>query len=468
MGSRTRGGPRLSPAFVDTLGGEVTEMRKIRDLLAPDNESGMTMAEVIVALMVFTIIALGMSVSLLSMTKLVSDDRNREVAAGLASQEIDRLRAVTDPFSVHTKATQIVTVGNVTYTVDREVNWESTTGASANCGSGGGILQYKHVNVDVSWPGQLSLQTPVEADTILAPATRINDPSLGTILVSVLGADGTGRSGVGVTVTPTSGGAAVGAVVATDVDGCTYVLKVTPGTYKVQISNAGYIDYNQVASPSLSLLVTAGAAQTANFAYDQQGTFNLKYANAYAGASTLPTTLTTNFVSSKGSYPTASKATPILLYPLAEGYAAIAGNMTSCLSVDPLNWAASKVSGVNMSAGVRPQTGVAPGGSGTLNVPMGVVAVTVPALATSFSITNTAAPSGTGDPGCATPATYNYTFATAPATGSVVYLAVPFGSYTVSSVNAAGAKTAMSSGFALSTQGELTASVITFDPRVAG
>ena len=440
-------------------------MRRLRDLLQHDDE-GFGMTEVIVALMVFTVIALGMAAALLSMTRLVGDNRNREVAAGLAAQEIDRLRAVTDPFSVHSDPTQTQTVGNTTFTIDREVSWVSTTGSTANCGGGGGVLQYKRVNVNVSWPGQQTLTSPVQSDTILAPATRINDPSLGTILVSVLGADGTGRSGVGVSVTATSGGAAVGAVAATDTDGCSYVLKVTPGTYSVQVNKTGYIDINQIASPSFSLTVTAGSSQTANFAYDQQASFGLKYASGFTPAPTLPTGITTNFISSTGNFPTTSTATPRLLYPFPQGYAAVAGVTTNCLSVDPSTWAASKVNGVSMSAGVRSQTGVAPGGTGTLLVPMGVVAVTVPAQATSFTAVGAAAPSGTGDPGCATPATYKFSFASAPAAGSTVYLAVPFGSYTINKVNAALVSTQMTSGFTPANQGELTGSVITLDPRV--
>jgi type II secretory pathway pseudopilin PulG len=441
-------------------------MRRFRNLIRYRDDEGFGMAEVIVALMVFTVIALGMAAALMSMTRLVGDNRNREIAAGLAAQEIDRLRAVTDPFSVHTNSTQTQTVGNTTFTIDREVSWVSTTGSTANCGGGGGVLQYKRVNVNVTWPGQQTLVSPVESDTILAPATRINDPSLGTILVSVLGADGRGRSGVGVTITPTSGGAAVGSVAATDSDGCTYVLKVTPGTYSVQINKAAYIDVNQIASPSFSLTVAAGSSQTANFQYDQQASFGLKYANGFTPTPVLPTGVTTNFISATGNFPTTSTATPRLLFPFPQGYAAFTGLTTNCLSVDPSNWAAGQVKGVNMAAGVRSQIGVAPGSTGTLPVPMGVVAVTVPSGATSFSLIGAAAPSGTGDPGCVTPATYKYSFSSAPAAGSTVYLAVPYGSYTVNSVNALGASTAMSAGFTPSTQGELTGSVITFDPRV--
>ena len=451
------------------------KLAKLRKLLDRDSDTGLGMTEVVVALMVFSVIAVGMAYSLISMTRLTTDDRAREVAASLASQEIDIVRAIPDPFDVHTPlipATQ--TVGNTTYTITRSVAWVSTTGSTANCGTGGGNLQYKKVNVSVTWNGMMSLQNPVVADTILSPATRLNDPSYGTILVSVLGADGTGRSGVSVSVTATSGGAAVGAVDPTDIDGCAYVLQVTPGTYSVKLSKTGYIDYNQIASPSLSVTVAAGTSQTANFAYDSQATYNVKYASGYVGAK-LPATLTTNYLSSKGAYSTTSTATPISLYPLSEGYAAVAGSYAStsstssgCLAVDPVNWAASTYKGVSMAQGVRQVVGVAPGGTGSINVPMGVVAVKVPTGATSFLAHGGVDLSGTGDPGCAQPTDYKFTWTTAPTAGSTVYLALPFGTWTISSLNAAQVESPMSSGFSAATTGYVNSKLITLDPRVAG
>ena len=122
----------------------------------------------------------------------------------------------------------------------------------------------------------------MRADAALAPGTRINDPSYGTILVSVLGADGTGRSAVTVRVTPESGGggaAITDTIDPTDADGCSYVLKVSPGKYKIEVEKSGYIDFNQVTVPSyIQQDIAAGSTFTAGFQYDAAGTFTLKYA----------------------------------------------------------------------------------------------------------------------------------------------------------------------------------------------
>ncbi len=185
-----------------------------RDSAVPD--SGLSITEVIVALLVFTIVILGLTTSLVTMTRLVADDRNREVAVGLAAQEIDKVRAIGDASLVLSDPGQTVTVGSTTYTVSRTTAWVNTDGSSGTCGGVGGNLQFKRVSVEVTWTHMFTLKNAVRSDTIIAPATRINDPSFGTILVSVLGVDGTGRAGVAVTAT---GGGAVGAIPATDSDG---------------------------------------------------------------------------------------------------------------------------------------------------------------------------------------------------------------------------------------------------------
>lgn len=431
-------------------------------------DEGLSITEVIIALMVFTVVILGLAYSLATMTKLVSDDKNREVAAGLAAQEVDKVRAVGDAFQVQSAPNQAQTVGATTYTIKRTTEWVNTDGSSATCGGAGGNLQYKRVSVEVSWPNMLVLKNSVRSDTILAPATRINDPSYGTILVSVLGADGTGRPGVSVSATATSGGASVGTIPATDSDGCSYVLKVTPGTYKVSVSKTGYIDYTQSASPDLSVTIAAGSSQTANFGYDLAAKYTLQYASNYAGSAKLPDALTTNFITTKGSYVVTSKTSPISLYPVTEGYAAVAGHYVStstitsgCLSVDPAAWLAGTVNGVDLADGQRPPVGVAAGGSGTLPIPMGVIQVSsVPA--TTMYVQGAAAPDGTGDPGCAEPTNYSFSGLTMNTTA---YLAVPFGSWTVST-SPTGAP--LASNIAPATAGELTGTTVTLDPRLPG
>lgn len=448
-------------------------IQRISERLGIDSagdDAGLSITEVIVAIMVFTIVILGLAYSLATMTRLVADDKNREVAVGLAAQEIDEVRAVGDASKVVSDTDQTQTVGSTTYKISRETEWVNTDGSSGTCGGVGGNLQYKRVSVEVTWANMLTLKNAVRSDTIIAPATRINDPSFGTIMVSVLGADGTGRSGVTVTATKTNLGGPVGAIPATDSDGCSYILKVTPGTYNVGVSKTGYIDNNQVASPVQSVTIAAGSSQTANFAYDAAAKYTLKYASNFTLAGvTLPSGLTTNFITSAGTYTPSTAPTQgsvINLYPVTEGYAAIAGKYVStatttsgCLSVDPAAWVAGSVNGVAMADGARPPVGVAAGGSVILPIAMGVIKVTTGSSAATLTAKGVAAPAGTGDPGCAQPTTYTFS---SVARNTTVYIAVPFGSWQVTGSSSLAAVVPATTG---ELTGTGTGATVTLDPR---
>jgi Tfp pilus assembly protein PilV len=469
-------------------------IQRIHDRLVAGHEAarddaGLSMTEVITALFVFTIFILGLGYSLLSMTRLVGDDANREVAAALASQEIDRVRAIPDAFDVLSKTTTQV-VGGTTFTINRTAGWVTANGSTASCGSGGGNLQDKAVDVEVTWVKQYVKTSPIRSTTIIAPTTRINDPSFGTIIVSTLGADGTGRGNIpiSVVVTPGKTGTAPAASTLdpTDSSGCSYVLKVAPGTYTVGVSKANYISstltvsapFSQVASPTQQVTVVAGGSAPATFQYDVQATYSVTYGPTISGSlAKLPDALATTFLNSSDGVQKNATTTAgtQYLFPYTSGYSAVAGDYavgasptSGCQSIDPTAWSAGTVNGVPLAAGTQPATAVAAGASGPFNVPMGAVAVTWPAGNTvkSIQLQSAAAPAGTGDPGCFTAPKYTYTFASAPTGGTTSYLAAPFGSYQAYTV-VGSLLTLLTGGPTLTnaTRGELTGNVITLDPR---
>jgi type II secretory pathway pseudopilin PulG len=403
-------------------------MRTLRQRLRPlEGDEGIGMTELVVALMIFALIAVGVGYSLFSMTRLTRESTNRETAAHLAAQEVDRVQSLPDAFGVHS-STATSTIDGTEYTISTSVGWVSTTGASGACGSGGGNLQYKRVNVSVTWPG-MYLDRPVRADSALAPDSRINDPSYGTVLVSVLGIDGTGRSGVTVRVTPESGGGGqtiTEPISATDVDGCTYVLKVSPGKYKIEVERSGYIDSSQVAVPSYTQqVVEAGATTTASFQYEAAGTFALHYAATSAADPDLPSGLDTTFIGGLVNYVTTGTPATRKLHPFISGYQAVAGDPSTCLNVDPQNWTAD----TTYQDGVRPgAVSAAPGDSATLAIGMGVFKIHIPSATNQDYVTaiQQSGASG-GNPGCASPKTYK--FSSDYPNDVDVTLALPYGEW---------------------------------------
>ncbi len=453
-------------------------MASIRKLIEKARaDEGMSLIEVIVALMVFAVISLGVGYSTITILKMTEDTRARQVATNLASSEIDIARGVEDPFDI-VNATKTTVVSGVTYTIVRSTSWVETNGADVACGTGTGTLQSKRVNITVTWTGMLTTTQPVRSDTLISPDERINDPSLGTIRVSVLTVAGTGSAGVSVTVTPTSGGSALAAQPdATDTDGCSFALKVAPGTYSVTINRANSVDTTQATSPSKSVVVTAGGSVAALFQYDYAATFNLTYA---ASGQLLPTNLDTTFLSTYGAYVVSAGAkTQALLHPVPSGYAGIAGKYIApvqgnagCINVDPASWPEATVNGKLMAAGVRTASvAAAPQGSVGMAIPMGAVNVTMPSNAYLFAV-SVAGPAGASDPGCAAAPTYNFGLVS-----GTKAIALPYGSWVLyygSNANGSG-KIAVPSanvgivggllGGVVSILGGTT--TITLDPRVA-
>ncbi len=414
-----------------------TLLRRIRALRG---DAGIGMTELVVALMVFSLIAVGIAYSLYSMTRITRESTNRETAAHLAAQEIDRIQSLPDAFAVHSSVTTPPAIDGTVYTVTTSVGWVSTTGASGTCGSGGGNLQYKRVNVSVSWAG-MYLTNPVRADSTLAPDSRINDPSYGTVLVSVLGIDGTGRSGVTVRVTPESGGGGqtiTDTIDPTDVDGCTYVLQVSPGKYKIEVERSNYIDSNQVSVPSYTQqVVAAGTTTTASFQYENAGSFSLLYAATSSLSADRPSNLETTFLGGLVNYVKTNPASPLKLHPFASGYQAIAGDPSVCLNVDPENWA----SNTTQQDGLRPSAvAAAPGASDSLAIPMGVFQVVIPNSNSNRYVTAVQqTTSGNGNPGCAT--TKNYSYSTQYSKNATVTLALPYGVWKLYTGSSAGSAT---------------------------
>jgi prepilin-type N-terminal cleavage/methylation domain-containing protein len=445
---------------------------------ASDNERGVTLVEVVVAMMVFAIIAVGVAYALTSTLLMTGDARAREAAANLVAQEVDLDRSVEDVFTLVDGDTTVMMNGT-TFHLHRDTNWVTSAGADANCGSGGGQLQYKRVNISVTWDGMSSVTPAVRGDTVIAPGTKINDPTLGTVLVSVLGASGAGSAGVTVTAAPSS--SANGAVALTDVpdptdtQGCSYVLKVTPGNYDVTVSKPNFVDVTQSPTAVTTVGVAAGAAASVAFQYDLAGQFQANYVSNYTSGSTLiPANLDTTYRSTYGNFTSAATTNAlsrtVALHPFTAGYEVFAGkyvapNLVSagCLSVDPAAWTTPAADG---AVGHTPAAvATVPGGSVTVGVPMGVVNVSGLPGKYLKAVSQASAP-GTDDPGCAV--TMTYLFGVLPAS-SPAQVALPFGSWLLYYGTAAGTQTTAVPvpSQAVLTRGSVAApsGIVTLDPR---
>jgi prepilin-type N-terminal cleavage/methylation domain-containing protein len=450
--------------------------------LGEHSDEGLTLIEVVVAMMVFAIIALGAAYSIVSTLHSAKDARGREVALNLAAQAIDAARSTTNIFALSSSSQTATVPGDGTvYTVATDVDWVGANGTQSNCSAAGGSLQYKEVNVSVTWPGMVE-NNPVTADTIVAPQSTINDPTLGTILVSVHNAAGAGVPGVTITTTP----ALTAAPPVTDADGCSYILKVPAGTYTIGAALSGYIDVNQnvsATSAPTAITVTAGSVGSYGFSMDQASPVSVKYASNYGSAANLPTNLVTSFTSTIGGVDQIAKSAGSFtgqtgvykLYPAdytvnSGAYFPVTSSSTGCTDVDPTSWPDGVVGGVALTAPAAPEVNPAPGVPATVNVPMGIVSLTVASGARYYTATAVTPPSGSGDPGCTATPTAVYQFGSiTPGSGNKVVLALPYGSYTIKTgslltnlASLVGTSIALPSGI----RGSVSGSTVTLDPRI--
>ncbi|PXA68704.1 type IV pilus modification PilV family protein [Cryobacterium arcticum] len=440
-----------------------------------DRDSGVTIIEIMVAMMVFAMIAVSVAYALTLSLSMGNDNRSREAAANLVAQEIDLNRAVEDLFTL-VDADKTTTINGTTFHLHRQTNWVTSVSADATCGSGGGQLKYKRVNVSVTWDGMRASTLPVRADTVIAPGTRINDPTLGTILVSVRGSSGTGKAGVIVSAAPAipAAGAATLTEIPdpTDAQGCSYILKVVPGNYNVTVSAANSVDVNQVSTPVSFVGVGAGAAASVAFQYDRSGAYTVTYAsNAPAGSAILPTNLDTTFMSTYPLYTRTATTSAVSkvyeLHPFASGYQIFSGKyvassatLPGCLSPNPAEWTVPRADGAVGHA--VPAVATLPGVPVAATVPMGLVTVT--GLNGKFlkAVSQAYAP-GTGAAGCG--GTMNYSFG--QLNSNSVTVALPYGAWRLTSGTALGAETtAVTSGLSAPPPSSVLSGVLTLDPRV--
>jgi prepilin-type N-terminal cleavage/methylation domain-containing protein len=470
--------------------------RRLSRRLSPlaREESGLTLIEILVAMTIFAIIAVGIAAGVTASLVNTRDSREREAALNLAASQIDLVRSVTDVFSVNdTPGPTNIVVGGVAYHVSRTTNWVTSSGADATCGANaaGSTLLYKRVTISVSWDGMRNSSAPAVADTLLAPNSRINDPQKGTILVRVYGVDGTARPNISVSAVPTpgvTGNTATALTVTpadTDVQGCSYILKVTPGTYDVTVTKSGYIadDNKTLGSSTKTVGVAAGASAAASFQFENAGLFGSTLASN-AGSTTgilTPTNLDLTFINSYGNFVKTSTGSAIGLHPYLDGYTVLAGKYVNaavsasqiCPALDPEAWPDTTVGAVAYS-GHRPSlVSARPGQSASpaAQVTMGVFTVVLNKANGAYVTAVAQSGSSNGNPGC--PVGMSYTFGSkVTATSTTLTLALPWGSWKVyqASTDLGTTTQVGNSGMTPVTGTTLikdSSNVVTLDPRTA-
>jgi prepilin-type N-terminal cleavage/methylation domain-containing protein len=389
---------------------------------ASGDERGLTLIELVIAVSVFAILAGGLALTIEGGLSLARNNRNRSIAANLASQEMDAARQ--EPFTSLPLGLvdRSESVDGVPYTVRRETEWVENASTTGPCDSTDASPQVLRISVTVLWSDMHGV-APVKSSTILSPPVGSYDPDNGHIAVKVLGSAAEPLAGVPVNVSASG----FNRDLVTTSDGCAFFAFIPPATYTVQLGLAGYVDRQGSASPTQVTGVTSGATSSVAFDYDQAAALTLTVSSSGGGAfpSTVPLA-----VGNTGLVPTGSKTFmgtgPIRtvgdLFPYSDGYTAWVGD---CADADPEG---QDGNGLAYWPGASRATEVqtSPGGTAVATVDLPTVELRYGDLSASAGSVDVVAVHD-ADNGC--PTGEQYTVGTFAGPGSSL-VALPYGTWT--------------------------------------
>jgi type II secretory pathway pseudopilin PulG len=241
------------------------------------SETGDTMIEVVIAILIVGLIGAATFTGFTAITKFSGQQRHEVQANQIAQQDEERLRGLTSTElsatagttgstgSTYGNVTYPVTLDGETYTVSSTTRFVAASGGATSCTSGGtSTADYVETASEVQWPNNNDGRPPVIEHSVISP------PAGGSLIVEAeLNNTTTGIPGVAVTATG-PGSSSNTQTLTTDANGCAVFGGLNPGSYSISESNSGYATENGVTTQSA--IVVNGTTQEITFQLGQLGT----------------------------------------------------------------------------------------------------------------------------------------------------------------------------------------------------
>ena len=150
-------------------------------------EHGVTLIETLISAVILVIVLFAVLASLDAASHTTAVNRSRTVAAGLAEQELERLRALpATTLASYSKATRTVTVGNSDYQITSDAEWvHDASGAALSCDSDGEQADYIRITSDVRSSVVGKNVKPVTMTSLVAPRVGSFGANQGTLAVQL-------------------------------------------------------------------------------------------------------------------------------------------------------------------------------------------------------------------------------------------------------------------------------------------
>ena len=257
-------------------------IRRVRELQLRRavGDQGFAMVELMVAMVVFALLAAGVLAGLNMANATGRGNRLRVVAANLAASQIEAVRnydvsllvdGLSCPMWAGPPPCGKTWVEADAFYVEQNVQAVQSDAASSVCDSPSGKkLGYKRITVQVHWDTMGTIP-PVRTDTLMTLGANGPDPNKANVAVKVRDRNALPQKAVLVSISP--GGVSQ----QTGDDGCVVFANLNPGTtYTTTLNTTGYVNPNGVATPAQSVgPLSAGEVFKVDFDYDQSSQLSL-------------------------------------------------------------------------------------------------------------------------------------------------------------------------------------------------
>lgn len=232
-----------------------------------NSESGFALIEVIVSAAVLAIMAMAVLSGIDAASNSSAREKARAVAASLAEQDQERMRAMSVDTLAGLNETRPVPVDGVNYTVKSEAKWVTDDqGGTPSCGNSSKNNEYLHISTTVTSKIVGKNVKSIKIDSLVAPSVAWSSTH-GILGVKVVDRNGVGVMGVNVSPKKVSPAFAPTSK-ATDAAGCAIFPQLPIGTYSIEISKSGYVDPEGKPIPVASQKVSPGVVTFKTLDFD--------------------------------------------------------------------------------------------------------------------------------------------------------------------------------------------------------
>ena len=300
-------------------------------------EEGGLLLEVVFSTLVVAMVSAAVLTGVSGSVKTATKNRERSVAAQLAEQDQERMRAYKATELDGYSNTTTKTVRGIPYTVESRTDWYFDSSGTKSCTSDTNKASYLKLISTVTPQGGRP-GTAVTETSLLAPPNGTLSTTKGALAVMVVDRNGAGRPNLTVNLT----GGSVSQSDATNESGCANFFNVPvgtpPTTYTVTTSAPGLVDRTGSASPSLTTGITGGQQTLVTMELDIPVAVNVNFDTKVGSAAAVPAKSQYARLQSAGlpapfflqqslsSYPSTNNTfTWASLFPFTNGYSAYAG-----------------------------------------------------------------------------------------------------------------------------------------------